>query len=164
MKLPSGREVEVSDLTYGQLIELRGRVGESDADFQRAAIKAIAPNVSLVKIDRTDLLALAKMATGIVAGRPQESEVQFREQIAAGLGGNPVGDAIALSQLMAYRWCELLGWSYQEVADTPFDVLPLCLKFRWTRKQLMSTPAQVVHDFLVIFNYEGEMAKSKNGS
>lgn len=164
MKLPSGREVEISDLTYGQALDLRSRLDAPDAAFQRDAIKAISPGINFAKLDRTDLLALAKMATAIIAGRTPEAEVEFREQVAAGLGGSQVGDVTALSQLMAYRWCSMLGWSYRDVADTPIDVLPLCLKFRWTRKQLMETPAQVVLDFLVILNYEMELAQSKNGS
>lgn len=42
------------------------------------------------------------------------------------------------------------------------DVLPLCLKFKWNRAQLLATPARVIHDFLTIFDYEAEAAK--NGS
>lgn len=163
MRLPSGREIEVVEPTYGQALELRKRAQtESNASFQAAAIEAVAPKATARKLTRTDLLALAREATRLVGIRTADEEIAFREQLAAGLGGFRVGDPEALSTLMAYRWCAALSWSYQEVAETPMDALPLCLLFKWSRQQLLATPARVVNDFLTIFNYKSESASDGN--
>jgi len=161
LRLPSGREFEVSDLTYGQALELRKYAeGESPTAFQVAALRALAPGFG--KLDKLDLLVLVKEVDRVIAGRTQDEEGPFREQLAAGLGGHQIGDPTALSRLMAFRWCGLLRWPYQDVADTPLDALPLCLRFGWTRQQLMATPAVVVRDFLLLIDYEKEIAKNGN--
>ena len=88
----------------------------------------------------------------------------FRNGLTAALSGLDSPDADSVIRLAQFRLCEQFDWTYDELSSVPPAVLPLCQRLRWSYAQLTHTPSQVIRDFLVILNYEQEIAQQQHGN